>query len=193
MIIYQRTGEQRENPAGDPVEGLPIYHLEDYADRFDALATSDLPLTYPAVDPPIGNPLHVNFDNRIWLEGYDIDYPQPLRPGDMIRLTLYWRAQGPMEQSYKVFNQLYANDGPMQAQRDGYPVCEDRTTDEWDPGELITDVYNIPVKAEAVDGLYPLYTGFYLEETGDRLSVLDEAGNPVGSQWHVTDIRIGEE
>ena len=47
--------------------------------------------------------------------------------------------------------------------------------------------------ADATDGLYPLYTGFYLEDTGDRLPVLDAAGNEVGTQVHVTDVRIGFE
>ena len=108
-------------------------------------------------------------------------------------MTLYWRGQQPIAQNYKVFNQVYAADGVMQAQRDGYPVCDGRETWRWDPGELITDVYDIPVKADAADGLYPLYTGFYLEETGDRLPVFDESGAEVATQVHVADIRIGEE
>ena len=81
----------------------------------------------------------------------------------------------------------------MMAQRDGYPVCDGRETWRWDPGELITDVYDIPVNENAVDGLYPLYSGFYLEESGERLPVFDEAGNQIDTQTHVTDIRIGEE
>jgi hypothetical protein len=58
---------------------------------------------------------------------------------------------------------------------------------------LITDPYTIPVKDDAPDGLYPLYTGMYLEETFERLPILDEEGNEIGTQVHLTDIRIGEE
>ena len=193
LIIYKRTGNHLEFPTQAPNDGLKTFSFEDFAGAFDANAASDLPLTYPSVDPVIAHPLHINFGDQIWLEGYDIQAPAPLRPGDTIRLTLYWRGQQPIAQNYKVFNQLYAADGIMQAQRDGYPVCDGRETWRWDPGELITDVYDIPVKAGAVDGLYPLYSGFYLEETGDRLPVLDETGAEVGTQVHVTDIRIGEE
>ena len=193
LIIYKRTGNQLEFPTQTPNDGLKTFTFEDFAGAFDASADPELPLTYPSVDPPITNPLHINFGDQIWLEGYDVAYPSPLRPGDTIRLTLYWRGQQPIAQNYKVFNQVYAADGMVQAQRDGYPVCDGRETWRWDPGELITDVYDIPVKADAVDGLYPLYTGFYLEETGDRLPVLDETGAEVGTQVHVTDIRIGEE
>lgn len=193
MIIYKRTGEKLENPAREPNDDLPVYRAEDFTAAFDANALATLPLTYPSIDPPIANPLHENFGDKIWLEGYEIDAPKPLRPGDVIRLTLFWRAQQPIDKSYKVFNQVYFGDGPMIAQRDGYPVCDGRETWRWDPGELITDPYLIPVKADAPDGLYPLYTGLYLEETGERLPLLDADGVEIGSQVHIADVRIGEE
>jgi len=193
MIIYHRTGVHHEFPTQLPNEGLPIYSLTEYTPRFDDATQPSFPMTYPEVNQPIANPLHINLDNQIWLEGYAIDYPQPLRPNDTIHLTLYWRAQQIITASYKVFNQSYYGNGTMIAQQDGYPVCETRETWRWDPGELITDEYEIPVKADAPDGLYPLYTGMYLEESFDRLRVLDEAGNAIGDQIHLTDIRVGVE
>jgi hypothetical protein len=193
MVIYQRTGAQSDMPTEEPTDGVPRLQLADFGPGFDRAALAQLPLTYPAVNNDIAFPLDVNFGNRIRLEGYDVEHPKPLRPGDNIRLTLYWRAQEPIWDSWKVFNQVYFGDSPMIAQRDGFPVCDTRETWRWDPGELITDVYDIPVNADAPDGLYPLYTGLYLEESGDRLPVLDEAGAPIDTQVHVTDIRVGEE
>ena len=81
----------------------------------------------------------------------------------------------------------------MQALLDGYPVCEGRATWRWDPGELITDTYYIQVKEDATSGLYPLYSGMYIEETSARLPVFDASGTQTDTQVHVTDIRIGEE
>jgi hypothetical protein len=193
MILYRRTGARLEFPTQQPNEGLQTFRLADYAPRFDLLARPAMTLTYPTIAPPIANPMHVNLGNQIWLEGYAISHPQPLRAGDTIRLTLYWRAQQPIAANYKVFNQSYYGEGTMVAQKDGYPVCETRETWRWDPGELITDEYEVPVNANAPDGLYPLYTGMYLEETLERLPVLDEAGNQTGTQVHLTDIRVGEE
>ena len=193
MIIYQRTGVSHEFPSQLPNDNLPVYQVEDYVARFDQGAQPQFPMTYPEVNEAIANPLHINLGDQIWLEGYAIDYPKPLRPNDTIKLTLYWRAQKPISASYKVFNQSYYGDGTMIAQQDGYPVCETRETWRWDPGELITDQYEIPVKADAPDGLYPFYTGMYLEETFDRLPVIDEAGNVSADQIHLTDIRVGEE
>lgn len=198
MTIYQRTGLQQEYPTQQSTDGLPVYRYEDYASAFDSNALPDLPLTYPSVDPEIANLLSpetggINFGNQIRLEGYALEYPQPLRPGDTIELTLYWRGQQPIGQNWKVFNQVIYGDGPMIAQRDGYPVCDGRETWRWDPGELITDVYRLPVAADAPDGLYPLNTGMYIEETGERLPILDENGVEVGTQYHIADIRVGEE
>lgn len=193
MIIYKRTGARHEFPTQLPNEGLITYRNEEFADAFDRHALADLPLTYPSVDPPIAFPLYANLGNLIALEGYDIRYEKPLRQGDNIYLTLFWRALQPIDKSYKVFNQAYFGDGQIVAQRDGYPVCEGRDTWRWDPGELVADPYIIPVKEDAPDGLYPLYTGMYLEETFERLPIVDEEGNEIGTQVHLTDIRIGEE
>ncbi len=193
MIIYKRTGARHEFPTQLPNDGLRIFQNEEFAHSFDMNALADLPLTYPSVDPPVAFPMDVNLGDLITLEGYDIAYEKPLRPGDNIYLTLFWRAQQPIDKSYKVFNQSFFGDGQIVAQRDGYPVCEGRDTWRWDPGELVADPYIIPVMEDAPDGLYPLYTGMYLEETFERLPILDENGVEIGTQVHLTDIRIGEE
>lgn len=186
MVIYKRALPGEEFV----LRTLP---LAEFTPQFDGLTTPDLPLTYPVVNPPIGHPLHLNLADQIWLEGYDIDYPQPLQPGDIITLTLYWRAQRPIDKSYTVFNQSFYDNGTMVAQLDSLPVCGRRETWQWDPGELITDIHEIPVKADAPDGLYPLYTGMYDFKTGDRLRILDENGERVDDWVHLTDIRIGRE
>ncbi|HXF63645.1 MAG TPA: hypothetical protein VNK95_18625, partial [Caldilineaceae bacterium] len=190
LVIHRRGQEQGQAQEAGPLRRFP---LEPYAAAFDAQATPDLPLGYPVVEPPIAHPLHVNLGNLVWLEGYALAYETPLEPGDVMRLTLYWRAQRPIAESYKVFNQSYYGEGVMVAQQDGYPVCGSRGTWLWDPGELIADVHTIAIKPDAPPGLYPLYTGLYIEETFERLSVLDEQGAPVADQVHLTDIRIGVE
>lgn len=177
------------------------FALEEYAASFDAHATPDLPLGYPVVTPPIPHPIGANFgpnsgDNPgglIRLEGYDLAAPAQIAPGDTLTLTLYWRSLAPIEASYKVFNQSFYGDGVMVAQQDGYPVCGSRPTWRWDPGELIADVHFLTIRADAPDGLYPLFTGLYLEESLSRLRVLDGAGNPIDDRVQLTAIRVGPE
>ena len=109
------------------------------------------------------------------------------------RIQIYVKRDIVGDESYKVFNQSFFGEGVMVAQRDGYPVCDSRETWRWDPGELITDIYDIPVAEDAPDGLFPLYTGMYLEENFERLHIVDEAGSSLGTQVHLTDIRVGVE
>ncbi len=183
LLIYQRTDDKTKKP-------LQSFRFDEYATAFNALAGPDLPLGYPVIENKIGHPLHINFDNRVWLEGYDLTYQAPLKPGDTFRLTLYWRAQQRFAQDYKVFNQSYYGNGTMVAQKDGYSVCDREPTTTWSPGKLITDVYDIPVADDAPAGVYPLYTGLYLEQTQARLPVLDAAGQAQGNQAHVTDLPV---
>lgn len=182
LLIYKRTEQKMP---------LQTFRLADYTAAFAALARPELPLEYPVIEDKIGHPLHINFDHKLWLEGYDITAPTPLKPGDTFRLTLYWRAQQVMDKDYKVFNQSFYGNGTMVAQKDGYSVCDREPTTTWSPGKLITDIYDIPVADDAPEGVYPLYTGLYFEQTQERLPVVDEAGTTVDNQAHVTDLQIG--
>jgi hypothetical protein len=175
-----------------PEEGTAPHRfsLEEYAPRFDALTSHGLPLRYPVIEETIAQPLNVNFDNQIRLAGYRLDADQPLRPGDTFRLTLYWRAQRPLDRSYKVFSQAFYGDGVMVAQQDGLPVCDRLPTNLWYPGELIADERQITVATDAPPGVYPLYTGLYLEENFSRLPVLDALGNLMDDKTQLTELKI---
>lgn len=184
LVIWRLGGE----PMGVEVQ---TFLLEEYEPFFDKLADSNLKLGYPIVEDEIAYPLHINFDNQLWLEGYNLEYTEPLLPGDTFRLTLFWRAQRPIPLDYKVFNQSYYDNGVMVAQKDSFSVCDREPTTTWTPGKLITDIYDIAVAPDAPPGVYPLYTGLYLEENFARVNVLDTEGNLVNNQFHVTDLRVG--
>lgn len=183
LVIYRQN-------AGDLVSTVQTFPLEAYAARFDAAMDATLPLISPIVEETIPNPLHINFGNDIWLEGYTIEGNEALEPGDTFRLTLYWRAQRNGLPSYKVFNQAFYGDGVMVAQKDAIPVCDREPTTLWYPGELVVDVHDISVAADAPPGVYPLYTGLYVEENFARVPVLDDAGNPVNDHVHLADLHI---
>ncbi|MCS7219783.1 MAG: glycosyltransferase family 39 protein [Anaerolineae bacterium] len=177
------------HPVSDP-SAPRVFQLEEWEPSFNRLAPTEVPLEYPVVIPKISHRLHVNLDNRLWLEGYDLEYRSPLRPGDTFLLRLYWRVERSLSQSYTVFNQVRAEDGRIVAQLDGTPVCDLYPTHKWDPGELIVDSYRIEIKPDTTPGIYTLYSGMYLFETGERLPVLDVAGNPVGNEIRLGEIQI---
>lgn len=167
-----------------------LFKFDEYAARFDQLTTTPFPLQYPAIEPPIPNPVRINFGDRIWLEGYDVSYPQPLRPGATVRLTLFWRAQQADLPDYKVFNHVLAEDGTLLTQSDSHPVCDRQRTSTWYPGELVVDVHEIELAADTPIGDYPLYTGLYLEDNLVRLPVLNGQGEAVDQQVHVANLLI---
>ena len=175
--------------ADGPVEPR-TFRLEEWEAAFDQQATPKFPLDDPIVIPPIGHPLHINLDGKLWLEGYDLEPGTLLHPGATLYLRLYWRAQRPLRESYTVFNQVRAEDGRIIGQLDGIPVCDRRPTSKWDPGEFITDTYVIEIKSDVLPGIYTLYTGMYLPKTGERLTVMDAAGNPAGNEIRLVEIRI---
>jgi hypothetical protein len=182
LVIY------RQGAADDtPIQTFP---LERYAPRFDAAMQATLPLRSPIVEDPIPNPLHLNFNNEIWLEGYQLELPDALEPGDTFRLTLYWRGQRSGLPSYKVFNQAFYGDGIMVAQKDAIPVCDREVTTNWDPGELIVDTHEIPIADDAPPGVYPLYTGLYNETDLSRVPILDAAGAITTDAVHLADLTI---
>ncbi len=125
--------------------------------------------------PSIRYPLVANLDHRVEFLGYDLERIS-LKPGDTLRLTLYWRALAEMDQSYTVFTHLLDGDSRIWGQKDSVPGKGTLPTTSWVAGEIITDEYEITVRSDAPPGRYVLEIGFYDADTGQRLPVLDEEG-----------------
>jgi hypothetical protein len=74
---------------------------------------------------------------------------------------------------------LLPPDGSMTGQRDNLPVGDTYPTDLWLAGEVVTDVYEIPVRADAAPGAHRLEVGMYVAETGTRLAACGEQGRTI--------------
>jgi len=147
----------------------------------------------PAYQPPaapnesqlsvIQNPLRVELGGRMRLLGYDLAETR-IKPGDQLRLTLYWETLAPMERDWSVF--VHLNDsllGAPIAQRDMYPGQGLQATRLLAPGQRLVCHYVIqipetvyaPAKTELVVGLYDF-------QSSDRLSVQMPSGATPGDQ-----------
>lgn len=99
--------------------------------------------------------------------------------GDKVTLTLCWQADSPLEGPYTVFVH-YLRESSTLTQHDGQPGYGYLPTTFWEPGDVILD-------AHTLSGVTPdpardtLRIGLYRSDTGEALSVLDEAGNPAGT------------
>lgn len=133
-------------------------------------------LTLANVD--IANELNLDFGDNIRLLGYELDKETAVS-GEPVYLTIYWQAQAPVPQRYKVFTHLIGetyninSDNFLWGQQDNEPINNTRPTTTWRTGEVITDRYAIPLTADAPAGVYQVEIGLYDPATGVRLPILD--------------------
>jgi hypothetical protein len=126
-------------------------------------------------------PLLATFDDAVQLIGYTIEPEQP-KPGESLRLTLYWQAIASLRHDYTVFVHLRqphsnnASTGSAQvvAQADHQPLDSRYPTTLWPSGETIRESSQLALPANLPPGDYELWVGLYLLETGERLPVQND-------------------
>ncbi len=131
--------------------------------------------------PPLGNTLGMTLGDSVELVGYDLSSDSVV-PGETLPLTLTWRAQTEMRTDYTVFVHLLAPDGSMTGQQDRQPMGGRYPTTLWAAGEVVTDVYEIPIDPAAPPGKHRIEVGMYVAETGTRLPVPGQDENAVTLQ-----------
>lgn len=120
------------------------------------------------------------------LEGYTLDRTESYAPGDVLTLTLFWRADAPLQNRYKVFVHLYANpDAPPPAQHDSEPGGGLAPTTGWTPGATVIDRHGILIPADLPPGEYTLAVGVY--DAGDPTARLT---SPQGERVAIGHVRV---
>ena len=139
--------------------------------------------------PSIENPMEINLGDEVLFLGYDLS-ATVVKPGDTLRLTLYWQARRETTGWYKAFTHLLDDENRIWAQKDSVPAGGARPTTGWVKGEVIVDEYELAVDPGAPGGDYILEIGMYEEGTAQRLSVLNEEGQAVGDRILLGTVRI---
>ncbi len=114
---------------------------------------------------------------RILLEGINLPR-RDFAPGEIVPLTLFWRAAESPDERLKVFVHLLDGSGALVAQNDAEPVGNFRPTDSWQPGEQLVDRYGVLLPRDLPPGDYTLRVGMY-RFSGERLPVT-QVGQPAG-------------
>lgn len=112
-----------------------------------------------AENPPVSRPLNANFANQFLLLGYDLPVNRA-NPGGQLEVTLYWQCLRLATDHYRVFNHLLDAGYVQRGGRDRIPQ-NFYSTILWQPGEVVTDRYTVPVDASAPFGVYRLDVGLY--------------------------------
>jgi hypothetical protein len=169
------------------------FALEDYAGEFDNdLSGPIFEKSGPTAVPNIEKPVDFRFGDSIHLVGYTLK-GQDNNPGGAVQLTLYWKTDAKVPESYDVYVQVVdRTDNYKAGQVDGKPVCniEDFTTDQWLPGQVIADRYYIPLTKDARATKYTLLIGMY----GDKgnLPIVAGDGKALGDAIGLDEVRIAK-
>jgi hypothetical protein len=164
--------------------GVTVYHLptmERLPAKRDGQDVDQVFLQTVKVEPwepvayEIPHALSVNLGNKVDLVGYQLDGWEA-RAGEIKNLTLYWRARGEMTEEYTVFTHVIDSGGRVWTQDDGYPLQGDYPTSFWAAEEVVEDGYQLVLPRRIPAGEYEIEVGMYLASSGERLSILDDAG-----------------
>jgi hypothetical protein len=97
----------------------------------------------------IQSPAHVTFGDALVLLGYDAPSASA-KPGDSIRITLYWQALKPTDRDYKVFVHLLdENDVEAQDKGPALPGRGDLPPTTLAPGQTWAETWDVPIRATA--------------------------------------------
>lgn len=140
--------------------------------------------------PTIQNPVNARLGDKVEFLGYDFMTPTALKPGDTVKLKLYWRALQPMDTSYKVFTHLINARNEIFGQQDQEPLDGARPTTGWAPGEIFTDEYEFQVAPNASPGDYQIEIGMYRPDDFARLPTFDANGRALGDRILFGELRV---
>jgi 4-amino-4-deoxy-L-arabinose transferase-like glycosyltransferase len=149
-------------------------------------------LAFFATPPNPATPAQARFSGGVELLGVEVAPAESTAPslvgwaGGGIRIRLRWRAIEPLAEDYVVFLH-YLRDGGLVAQADGRPAEGRYPTMLWHPGDVVNDDHYVEDVGIPIPGRDVLRFGFWQPESGAKLFLLDEAGNPAGD-W--LDVRV---
>jgi hypothetical protein len=145
--------------------GSPLTIYQRQIERFPLVESSADGLPEDAIR------LDAEFGGQIRLLGA-VAGSSAAQPGDILALTLYWQAIGPVDGDYTVFVHLLGQYDRVLAQRDAAPGLGARPTSQWSPGQVVADPYllALPEAAYAPDQAV-WEVGLYDAATGQRLQL----------------------
>jgi 4-amino-4-deoxy-L-arabinose transferase-like glycosyltransferase len=123
---------------------------------------------------------NTNLSNLMLLVGYDMS-AMSTKPGDSLKLVLYWQAQSKIDKPYTVFVHLLDKDNKVVAQKDAQPANGVRPTTTWVANEFVADAYDLAIKPDVAPGTYRIEIGVYdsQDPSFKRLQVLGDGGVPI--------------
>ena len=115
----------------------------------------------------------------------------PHAAGEIVPVTVFWRADEPVQERYKVTVQLIDDAGQLVGQHDAEPGDGLWPTTAWESGRVVTDRYGVAIPSSLLPSReYALILAIYHPATGERLSVT-LAGDPIGDHLRLGIVEVG--
>lgn len=193
-------------PAGNYPVSVGLKNLSTNSDTELELPLGTLSVAAVVAPIPTGD-LLANFRQRVGLvqaaacvDGRRISAPwtEPLRaqPGDIIPVTLQWRALDYAEESYTVFVHLIDLANRPLVALDYTPLGGAMPTHlwipKWLPGQQMLDPYRLQIPPDLPPGEYLIEVGLYEMTSGRRLHIADQLGNLVGDRYILGSVIVEE-
>lgn len=145
----------------------PVLHPQGYAYGL----SFQVPANTPTLAPEY--PLLAQFEGGLRLVGYDFSHPVLAKPGEELKLLLYWETAGPLAVG-TLTSFVHLGRGresnPMLAQSDE-PLCTAFPPERWQAGYRYIETRLLTLAAEAPPGEYDVRVGVYETITQIRLNV----------------------
>ena len=114
----------------------------------------------------------------------DVQVGPPIsKAGQVVTVTLRWRALGQPDADYTVFVHLLDGDGNRLAQHDGQPLGGNWPTRFWAPEETLVDQHFLKLPADSPPGPYHLGVGLYQLASGERPAARTTTGPLDNNMW----------
>ena len=133
-------------------------------------------------------PIDAAFGPTILLQAYTRG-DSPVAQGSVVPVTLFWTAEAPVAERYKVTVQLLDGEGRLVAQHDGEPSDGLAPTNVWLPGKTTADRHGIALPPNLPPGGHALTVSLYHLVSGKRLTVV-VGDKPVGDSLSIGHVEI---
>jgi 4-amino-4-deoxy-L-arabinose transferase-like glycosyltransferase len=149
--------------SGFRLSNLPFVHLSFIIFLFALATLAPFGILQPAYAypqtlsqndlPQIPNRVDISYDDKIELLGYDVS-SRRVSPGSWTELTLYWHALATMDEDYSIGIRVVDPNQRVIGARNSYPGHGMLPTRLWYSGQIIRDVYWLPINADASNATF---------------------------------------
>lgn len=138
------------------------------------------------------HPVGATFGSALELVGFDVPGGLTRAPGDVLPVSLLWRAAQRIADDYTVAVFVIGPEGVPVAQRDSFPLNGFAPTSAWRAGALQRDNHGLPLPADLAPGEYTLWVVVYpWQNPSDRLPVTGPEGMAAGDHAVLGAVVVG--